>query len=220
MTGRGRPEATTVAGLVLCLFDLVWFAIGLVQRVGNDPSAYSPALIAAVLAGACLLVVLMAATPAQAAPTLPPGFQDELVTPIDRPMAVAFVPGGRILIARFPGVVRLFKNGSLDPVGTPALTISAKTCSDGERGLMSIEVEAEPRKHEWSVEVLVSAEHKHDFVARVEADTPQMAMDGCCHKVEQQLRRYKEKVQQHHGALPQGGTSPLHPDLPEPPASS
>jgi UDP-GlcNAc:undecaprenyl-phosphate GlcNAc-1-phosphate transferase len=30
------------------------FAIGLVQRVGNDPSAYSPALIAAVLAGACL----------------------------------------------------------------------------------------------------------------------------------------------------------------------
>lgn len=30
------------------------FAIGLVQRVGNDPSVYSPALIAAVLAGACL----------------------------------------------------------------------------------------------------------------------------------------------------------------------
>jgi UDP-GlcNAc:undecaprenyl-phosphate/decaprenyl-phosphate GlcNAc-1-phosphate transferase len=30
------------------------FAIGLVQRVGNDPSAYSPALLAAVLAGACL----------------------------------------------------------------------------------------------------------------------------------------------------------------------
>jgi UDP-GlcNAc:undecaprenyl-phosphate GlcNAc-1-phosphate transferase len=30
------------------------FAIGLVQRVGNDPAAYSPALIAAVLAGACL----------------------------------------------------------------------------------------------------------------------------------------------------------------------
>ena len=30
------------------------FAIGLVHRVGNDPSAYSPALIAVVLAGACL----------------------------------------------------------------------------------------------------------------------------------------------------------------------
>jgi UDP-GlcNAc:undecaprenyl-phosphate/decaprenyl-phosphate GlcNAc-1-phosphate transferase len=30
------------------------FALGLVQRVGNDPAVYSPALIAAVLAGACL----------------------------------------------------------------------------------------------------------------------------------------------------------------------
>ena len=94
------------------------------------------------LLGACLLVAVLAAgRPAEAAPTLPPGFQDELVTPIDRPTAVAFVPGGRILIARFPGVVRLFKNGSLDPVATPALTISAKTCSDGERGLMSVAVD-------------------------------------------------------------------------------
>ena len=49
-------------------------------------------------------------------PTLPPGFSDELVTPVDRPMDIAFVPGGGILIARFPGVVRLFKNGTLDPV--------------------------------------------------------------------------------------------------------
>ncbi len=30
------------------------FAIGLISRVGNDPTAYSPALIAVVLAGACL----------------------------------------------------------------------------------------------------------------------------------------------------------------------
>jgi UDP-GlcNAc:undecaprenyl-phosphate GlcNAc-1-phosphate transferase len=30
------------------------FAIGLVHRVGNDPTAYAPALIAVVLAGACL----------------------------------------------------------------------------------------------------------------------------------------------------------------------
>ena len=95
-----------------------------------------------VLAGVCLLVALLpAARPAEAAPTLPPGFQDELVTSIDRPTALAFVPGGRILIARWPGVVRMFKNGSLDPVGDPALTISAKTCSDNERGLMSVAVD-------------------------------------------------------------------------------
>ena len=89
----------------------------------------------------CLIALLAAARPAAAAPTLPAGFQDELVTPIDRATDIAFVPGGRILIARFPGVVRMFKNGSLDPVATPALNISAKTCSDGERGLMSVAVD-------------------------------------------------------------------------------
>ena len=89
----------------------------------------------------CVLVVLAASAPAQAAPTLPPGFQDTIVTPVDRPMDVAFIPGGRMLIARFPGVVRMFKNGMLDPTPDPAMSISAKTCSDGERGLMAIEAD-------------------------------------------------------------------------------
>ena len=33
---------------------------------------------------------------------------------------------------------------------------------------MRIEVEVEHRKHDWSVEIFVSAEHRHDFVAQVE----------------------------------------------------
>jgi len=33
------------------------------------------------------------------------------------------------------------------------------------------------------------------------------------------FRRYKEKVQNHKNAVPHGGTSPTHPDLPEPPSS-
>jgi putative sigma-54 modulation protein len=83
--------------------------------------------------------------------------------------------------------------------------------------LMAIEVEVDHRKHDWLVEIFVSAEHKHDFVAREEAATPEVAMDLCIHKVEQQLRRYKEKVQEHRDAIPHGGTSPTRPDLPEPP---
>ena len=86
--------------------------------------------------------------------------------------------------------------------------------------LMAIEVEVEHHKHDWLVEVFVSAEHKHDFVARVEAPTLEAATDGCVHKIEQQLRRYKDKVQYHRDALPHGGTSPTHPDLPEPPGST
>jgi len=86
--------------------------------------------------------------------------------------------------------------------------------------LMAIEVAVEPQKHAWQVEILASAEHKHDFVARESAPTPEAAMDLCVHKVEHQLRRYKDRVQDHRDATPQGGTSPSHPDLPEPPAPS
>lgn len=83
--------------------------------------------------------------------------------------------------------------------------------------LMSIEVAAEQRKSDWRVEILASAEHKHDFVAVENALTPDVAMDLCVHKVENQLRRYKEKVQGHRDAVPHGGTSAENPELPEPP---
>jgi putative sigma-54 modulation protein len=83
--------------------------------------------------------------------------------------------------------------------------------------LMAIEVAVDHGKHSWEVEIRASAEHKHDFFAKEEAPTPQAAMDACLHKVEHQLKKYKERVQDHTGALPQGGTTPDHPDLPEPP---
>ena len=83
--------------------------------------------------------------------------------------------------------------------------------------LMEIDIAVDHHKNEWEVEILVSAEHKHDFVAKEQAPTPQAAMDLCVHKVEQQLRRYKEKVQNHKGEIPMGGTTPTHPDLPVPP---
>jgi putative sigma-54 modulation protein len=72
--------------------------------------------------------------------------------------------------------------------------------------LMAIEVAVDHLKHAWQVEILVSAEHKHDFVARETGATPEAAMDACVHKIENQLRRYKEKVQNHKGEVPQGGT--------------
>ena len=48
------------------------------------------------------------------------------------------------------------------------------------------------------VEVLVSAEHKHDFVAREQDESLLTALDSAVHKIEEQLRRYKEKVQERH----------------------
>ena len=46
------------------------------------------------------------------------------------------------------------------------------------------------------VDINVSAEHKHDFVAHDQADNVLTAVESAVHKMEQQLRRYKEKVQE------------------------
>ena len=86
--------------------------------------------------------------------------------------------------------------------------------------LMEIEVVVDHQKNQWTVELIASAEHKHDFVARGDAPTLESAMDHVSHMVEQQIRRYKDRVQDHRDEIPQGGTSPTRPDLPEPPESS
>ena len=49
-----------------------------------------------------------------------------------------------------------------------------------------------------TVDLRVSAEHKHDFVATEQAAELMAAVDCAVHKVEQQLRKYKERVQDHH----------------------
>ena len=48
------------------------------------------------------------------------------------------------------------------------------------------------------VDLMVSAEHKHDFVARHESESLMGAIDGVLHRLEQQLRKYKEKVVERH----------------------
>jgi putative sigma-54 modulation protein len=66
-------------------------------------------------------------------------------------------------------------------------------------------------EHEESptIDVKVSAEHKHDFVAAEKGPTLLGALDGVIHKLEQQLRKYKEKVQDHHRApRPQAAAEP------------
>ncbi len=49
-----------------------------------------------------------------------------------------------------------------------------------------------------SVDVKVSAEHKHDFVATASAENLLGAVDVVVEKMEQQLRKYKERVQDRH----------------------
>lgn len=65
--------------------------------------------------------------------------------------------------------------------------------------LTAIEVTVDLSSNEAPrVDLKVSAEHKHDFVAHETAASLWGAVDAVVHKMEQQLRRYKEKVQERH----------------------
>ncbi len=49
-----------------------------------------------------------------------------------------------------------------------------------------------------NVDLRVSAEHKHDFVATSQTDNLMTAIDSVIEKMERQLRKYKQKVQERH----------------------
>ena len=110
------------------------------------------------------------------------------------------------------------RHGALDPDQHRYLHDKAEKLLKYFGRLMAIDVAVDHGKHAWEVEILVSAEHKHDFVAREMGSTAEAAMDLCVHKIEQQLRRYKERVQHHKGDGSHGGAAPRTfepPELPE-----
>jgi putative sigma-54 modulation protein len=64
--------------------------------------------------------------------------------------------------------------------------------------LTMIEVTVDVKKSEEDkalVEFLVQAEHRHDFVAQENQHDVLTAVDLALHKLQGQLRRYKEKIQ-------------------------
>lgn len=65
--------------------------------------------------------------------------------------------------------------------------------------LTAIEVTVDlEHKEQPSVELLLSAEHKHDFVARDQSGDLLASVDQVVHKMEPQLKKYKERLQDHH----------------------
>ena len=59
--------------------------------------------------------------------------------------------------------------------------------------IVDLKDDANPR-----VDLKVSAEHKHDFVAHDQSENLMGSVDAVVHRLEQQLRKYKEKVQERH----------------------
>jgi putative sigma-54 modulation protein len=63
------------------------------------------------------------------------------------------------------------------------------------------------------VELKVAAEHKHDFVAHDQSENLMGSVDAVIHRMEQQLRKYKEKVQDRHRSGDARRTEAVKPEL-------
>ena len=66
---------------------------------------------------------------------------------------------------------------------------------------ISVTVEFE-NKDRVRVEILVDTEHKHNFVAHDEGESVRSTFDTTLHKMEHQIRKYKEKLQDHRRTPP------------------
>lgn len=91
------------------------------------------------------------------------------------------------------------RHGHLSDATRSKITAKVQKLARLFERLSAIEVTVD-LEHEQTptVDVQVSAEHKHDFVAAEQSTSVMAALDGVIHKLEQQLRKYKEKVQDHH----------------------
>jgi putative sigma-54 modulation protein len=91
------------------------------------------------------------------------------------------------------------RHGHLSDATRAKITAKVEKLARLFERLAAIEVTVDLEHAELPVvDVLVSAEHKHDFVSNDRADSLMAALDGAIHKIEQQLRKYKEKVVDHH----------------------
>jgi putative sigma-54 modulation protein len=101
---------------------------------------------------------------------------------------------------RLPVLINISaRHGHLSDASRTKITAKLEKLARLFERLQSIEVTID-LEHEESptVDLRVSAEHKHDFVATEGGDSLWEALDLALHKLEMQLRKYKEKVQDHH----------------------
>jgi glucose/arabinose dehydrogenase len=73
------------------------------------------------------------------AATLQTDFDERLVASVDSPIALAFTPDTRMLVATQLGEVRVYKSGQL--LQTPALDLSGRICKSFSQGLLGLAVD-------------------------------------------------------------------------------
>jgi len=89
------------------------------------------------------------------------------------------------------------RHGHLSDAAQQVIREKAEKLTHFFERLTMIEVTVDLKDDMKIAEFLVQAEHKHDFVAREVNGEMQVAVDRALDKVVHQLRRYKEKIQDH-----------------------
>lgn len=80
----------------------------------------------------------------------------------------------------------------------------------------AIEVTVDLEQDHTELEILVNTEHKHNFVSRVSGGEVRATFDRALHKMEQQIKKYKEKIQDHRRDRPLNEVTSLEPGETEP----
>ncbi len=70
---------------------------------------------------------------------LPAQYADARVAGVPSPTALAFLPDGALLVSTQSGALRVIRNGTLQ--ATAALDLSARLCTNSERGLLGVAVD-------------------------------------------------------------------------------
>jgi len=91
------------------------------------------------------------------------------------------------------------RHGHLSDASREKIAAKAEKLSRIFERLTAIEITIDLQREDTpSVDLRVSAEHKHDFVAADTSSHLMGSVDTVIHKMEQQLRKYKEKIQSRH----------------------
>ncbi|MES2748921.1 MAG: Ig-like domain-containing protein [Patescibacteria group bacterium] len=105
------------------------------QKVTRFQNTVAIPMLAGMVVAACLFLLPLLAS----AQIVEPGFESEVVTDgLSLATTLAFTPDGRILVAEKSGVIKLVKNGVLQP--QPVVTLSDVN-TFGDRGLIGLAVD-------------------------------------------------------------------------------
>ena len=92
------------------------------------------------------------------------------------------------------------RHGTISPSAHEHITRKSEKLLTYFDRVTAINVTVDFSSDRVSVEILVDAEHRHDLVARETGETGDNVIpvfDAALHKMEQQVRKYKEKIQDH-----------------------